>query len=86
MIDRQYFEEKYLKLFDNISGVTVQVVIQDPSYGLENFNYPKRREKPWGTGHAVLCCENYINNTLSMPSLSDFRTMSASFAFCSNIS
>ena len=39
------------------------MVIQEPSYGLENFTYPNEREKPWGTGHAVLCCENYINNT-----------------------
>ena len=38
---RKYFEEKYLKLFDNINGITVQVVIQDPCYGLENFKYPK---------------------------------------------
>ena len=69
---RKYFEEKYLKLFDNISGVTVQVVIQDPSYGLENFNYPKRREKPWGTGHAVLCCENYIHETFAIINADDF--------------
>ena len=38
---RKYFEEKYLKLFDNINDITVQVVIQDPCYGLEYFKYPK---------------------------------------------
>ena len=69
---RKYFEEKYLNLFDKINGVTVQVVIQDPNYGLENFKYPKGREKPWGTGHAVLCCENYINNTFAIINADDF--------------
>ena len=69
---RKYFEEKYLNLFDKINGVTVQVVIQDPNYGLENFKYPEGREKPWGTGHAVLCCENYINNTFAIINADDF--------------
>ena len=69
---RKYFEEKYIKLFDKIGGVTVQVVIQEPSYGLENFTYPNEREKPWGTGHAVLCCENYINNTFAIINADDF--------------
>ena len=69
---RKYFEEKYLNLIDKVKGITVQVVIQDPNYGLENFKYPKGREKPWGTGHAVLCCENYINNTFAIINADDF--------------
>ena len=69
---RKYFEEKYLNLIDKVKGITVQVVIQDPNYGLKNFKYPKGREKPWGTGHAVLCCENYINNTFAIINADDF--------------
>ncbi len=69
---KRYFEEKYIKLFDNINNATVKIVVQDPNYGLENFKYPKSREKPWGTGHAVLCCENYINNTFAIINADDF--------------
>ena len=69
---KHYFEEKYIKLFDNINNSTVKIVVQDPNYGLENFKYPTSREKPWGTGHAVLCCENYINNTFAIINADDF--------------
>ena len=41
--------------------------------GLEVIQQPNtRREKPWGTGHAVLCCENVINNSFSIINADDF--------------
>ena len=72
-----YFIKKYknkLPLFDKVN---LEIVIQDPSYGLSNFTLPKTREKPWGTGHAVLCCENVINEPFATINADDFYGLGA---------
>ena len=66
-----YFNDKYQKIFDKYK-YKFKVVTQDPNYGLENNKLPTAREKPWGTGHAVLCCENVINNSFSIINADDF--------------
>ena len=68
----KYFEDKYLKIFKNKIDCDLDIVIQDPNYGLGSHTLPKSREKPWGTGHAVLCCENFINNSFSIINADDF--------------
>ncbi len=67
-----YFINKYKKKFEKIQNCNLEVVIQDPNYGLEKYNLPKSRKKPWGTGHAVLCCENAINNSFCIINADDF--------------
>lgn len=39
----------------------VQYVYQELDKLPEGFNPPRERIKPWGTGHAVLCCRDYID-------------------------
>ena len=68
---KTYFNDKYQKIFDKYK-YKFKVVTQDPNYGLENNKLPTAREKPWGTGHAVLCCENVINNSFSIINADDF--------------
>ena len=58
---KKYFEDKYFKIFKNKIDCDLDIVIQDPNYGLGSYTLPKTREKPWGTGHAVLCCENFLS-------------------------
>ena len=69
---QDYFEKKYKKIFSKISSVSLEIVIQDPCYGLGEKKFPKNRIKPWGTGHAVLCCENVIDETFAIINADDF--------------
>ena len=39
----------------------VQYVYQELDKLPEGFHPPKERIKPWGTGHAILCCKEYID-------------------------
>tara|TARA_B100000886_G_C20405490_1_gene484563 strand:+ start:838 stop:1707 length:870 start_codon:yes stop_codon:yes gene_type:complete len=66
-----YFKDKYQKIFEK-KKYHMRIVTQDLNYGLENNKLPTTREKPWGTGHAVLCCENVINNSFSIINADDF--------------
>ena len=66
-----YFKDKYQKVFEK-KKYHMRIVTQDLNYGLENNKLPTTREKPWGTGHAVLCCENVINNSFSIINADDF--------------
>ena len=52
---QDYFKKKYKKIFSKVSSVSLEIVIQDPRYGIGQKKFPKNRIKPWGTGHAVLC-------------------------------
>ena len=69
---KKYFEDKYLQIFKNKIECDLDIVIQDPNYGLGSYTLPNTREKPWGTGHAVLCCENFIDNSFSIINADDF--------------
>lgn len=43
------------------SRMDVQYVYQELDKLPEGFRAPKDRIKPWGTGHAILCCKDYID-------------------------
>lgn len=36
------------------------------------YSVPEGREKPWGTGHAVLCCKDVINGPFTVINADDF--------------
>ena len=40
-------------------------------------NYPNYRKRPWGTGHAVLSCEDYIDDLFMIINADDFYGKSA---------
>lgn len=69
---QDYFKKKYKKIFSKVSSVSLEIVIQDPRYGIGQKKFPKNRIKPWGTGHAVLCCENVIDETFAIINADDF--------------
>ena len=68
----EYFEEKYQKIFSSINNVSLEIVIQDPKYGLGEYLLPEKREKPWGTGQAILCCESVIEESFITINADDF--------------
>lgn len=41
------------------------------------FTVPADREKPWGTGHAVLCCKEFVNQPFAAINADDFYGASA---------
>ena len=41
------------------------------------FSVPDDREKPWGTGHAVLCCKDFVNQPFAAINADDFYGPSA---------
>ena len=38
----------------------------------EGYSVPEGRVKPWGTGHAVLCCKNVVNGPFTVINADDF--------------
>ena len=44
------------------------------------YSVPKGRAKPWGTGHAVLCCKDVVDGPFTVINADDFYGPSA-FAF-----
>lgn len=43
----------------------------------KGFTVPDGREKPWGTGHAVLCCKGLVNQPFAAINADDFYGPSA---------
>lgn len=74
---KDYFVNKYKDIFSQLDEIDLEIVTQDPDYGLKNYTLPKNREKPWGTGHAVLCCENVINEPFATINADDFYGLGA---------
>jgi UTP-glucose-1-phosphate uridylyltransferase len=50
----------------------VDYVFQDMDYLPEGFSVPDGRTKPWGTGHAVFCCENAVDTPFALINADDY--------------
>lgn len=50
----------------------VQYVYQQLDKLPEGYSVPERREKPWGTGHAVLCCRGAVEGPFAVINADDF--------------
>ena len=44
----------------------VEYVYQELERLPEGFTVPEGRQKPWGTGHAILCCEDVIDGPFAV--------------------
>lgn len=52
--------------------IKVEYVYQELSNLPEGFSVPEGREKPFGTGHAVLCCKDKIHGPFAVINADDF--------------
>ncbi|NLP16418.1 MAG: nucleotidyltransferase [Clostridiales bacterium] len=52
--------------------INVEYVFQEQDVLPEGFSPQAGRIKPWGTGHAVLCCKNVVNEPFSVINADDF--------------
>lgn len=66
------------KDFRNLVGKRIEKKV-DVSYAFQElnalpagFNVPADRTKPWGTGHAVLCCKDVVNQPFSAINADDY--------------
>ena len=55
----------------------VKYVFQELDKLPEGFAVPEGREKPWGTGHAILCCKDAVKNPFAVINADDFYGASA---------
>lgn len=50
----------------------VEYVYQELDRLPEGFSVPAGREKPWGTGHAVLCCKEVVDGPFAVINADDY--------------
>ena len=82
---RKHFADDFKALIESkISGkIEVEYVYQELDKLPEGFSLPEGREKPWGTGHAILMAKDVINEPFAVINADDFygpdayKTMSA---------
>ncbi len=71
---RHYFEsafkEKIGSKFDNL--VETAYAYQEVNTCLGDFEPPKDRDKPWGTGHAILIAEDVIHEPFAVINADDY--------------
>ena len=71
---RQQFEENFRNLFaSKLDGkVDYEFAFQELDMYLNGAEIPAERTKPWGTGHAVLCTRNVVNEPFAVINADDF--------------
>ncbi|HRE63345.1 MAG TPA: sugar phosphate nucleotidyltransferase, partial [Ferruginibacter sp.] len=73
-IIRKEFEEQFRKQFENrFSGkIKVDFVFQEMDYFVDKQYIPADRTKPWGTGHAILCAKDAIQEPFAVINADDY--------------
>ena len=73
-IIRKDIEQDFMQIIGNRIAklIEVEYVIQDVTDLPEGFTCPKDRTKPWGTGHAVLCCKDKIQEPFVVINADDY--------------
>ena len=52
--------------------IDVEYVFQELDVLPEGYTVPEGREKPWGTGHAILCCKDAVKENFAIINSDDF--------------
>jgi choline kinase len=73
-IIREEFAQSFKNTFSpKLDGrIEVDYVYQDLNKFLNGRPLPATRVKPWGTGHAILCCKDVINEPFAVINADDF--------------
>jgi UTP-glucose-1-phosphate uridylyltransferase len=71
---RQSFEQAFKDMIGNkLDGLCeVKYVYQELDKSLGDFQLPESRQKPWGTGHAILVAADVINEPFAVINADDF--------------
>lgn len=73
-IIRKDIEEDFMNIIGNRIQklIEVEYVIQDVTELPDGFECPRERTKPWGTGHAILCCKDQIHEPFAVINADDY--------------
>lgn len=73
-IIRKDIEEDFKEVIGNhiAKKIETEYVFQEMSDLPEGFSVPEGREKPWGTGQAVLCCKGVIDGPFVVINADDY--------------
>jgi len=71
---RESFADAFKARFEpSLAGkIKTEYVYQELTNLPEGFSLPEGREKPWGTGHAILMAKNVINEPFAIINADDF--------------
>jgi len=70
-------KREFEKEFREIVGKRMEKLM-DVDYAFQTMeNMPEGRDKPWGTGHAILCAESVVNTPFCVINADDFYGASA---------
>ncbi|MGQ8335061.1 nucleotidyltransferase family protein [Sunxiuqinia sp. A32] len=71
---RKSFADEFKAIFDErLSGkIEVEYVYQELDKLPDGYTLPEGREKPWGTGHAILMAKDVINEPFAAINADDF--------------
>ncbi len=73
VIKHQIEEDFKASIGDRISEfVDVEYVFQELDKLPEGYTIPEGRVKPWGTGHAILCCKDVIDGPFAVINADDY--------------
>lgn len=73
-IIKKEIEEDFKKVIEKCTDKidNVEFVYQETTKVPEYFSVPEGRVKPWGTGHAILCCKDKIKGPFAVINADDF--------------
>lgn len=71
---KKQIEKEFKEMIGNrlSSKYDVEYVFQELDKLPEGFSVPEGREKPWGTGHAILCCKDVVKEPFMVINADDF--------------
>ncbi|MDF2484559.1 MAG: dTDP-glucose pyrophosphorylase [Herbinix sp.] len=78
-IIKRELEADFKKMIgDRIAGqIDVEYVYQEQNQLPEGYQVPEGRVKPWGTGHAILCCREYLQGPFAVINADDYYGVQA---------
>lgn len=73
-IIRKELEKDFKEIIGNRieKQIKVEYVFQELDSLPESFHKPEERTKPWGTGHAVLCCKDVVKEPFAVINADDY--------------
>jgi len=71
---RHHFEDSFKKIIGSkLDGIVeTAFAYQELEYCLDGFPLPPQREKPWGTGHAILVARDQVNEPFAVINADDY--------------
>jgi len=68
--NKEYLEEYLNKRLPK--HIKIDIVVQEVNNLPEGYKINSKREKPWGTAHAIWCAKNYVSGDFAIINADDF--------------